>query len=193
MRRLVLKMQVTVDGFVGGTSGELDWIFGSLSDDATSWIVDTLWQAGVHVMGRTAYHDMAAHWPTSTEPFAAPMNEIPKVVFSKSLTEADWPETTIADGDLTEEITRLKQTPGKDIVAHGGARFVQSLAAHGLVDEYRLVVHPVTLGAGLPLFTTRQDLRLASATPFSGGAVALVYHPSRSPSPSPSPPSPSLR
>jgi hypothetical protein len=83
MRKLALQMQVSVDGFVAGPNGELDWVFRSLGDDATAWIVERLWQAGVHIMGRRTYHDMAAHWPTSTEPYAAPMNQIPKVVFSR--------------------------------------------------------------------------------------------------------------
>jgi len=83
MRKLILKMNISIDGFVAGPRGEIDWIFTNL-DDAKSWIVDTLWQAGVHIMGSRTYADMAAYWPASTDVLAAPMNQIPKVVFSRT-------------------------------------------------------------------------------------------------------------
>lgn len=83
MKKLILKMSVTVDGFVGGPKGQLDWIFRTESADAAKWDVDTLWNAGLHLMGSRTYHDMAAWWPTSKEKFAAAMNEIPKAVFSR--------------------------------------------------------------------------------------------------------------
>jgi dihydrofolate reductase len=184
MRKLILKMQVSVDGFVNGPNGELDWVFTSMDSKLTEWIVNTLWQAGVHIMGAATYKDMAAFWPNPSvqppehKPFAAPMNEIPKVVFSKTLKEATWADTTIARGDLRDEITRLKQQPGKPIVAHGGARFAQSLARLDLIDEYALVTHPVALGGGSPLFMDLPrmlDLKLESATPFPSGVVAHVY------------------
>jgi hypothetical protein len=91
-------------------------------------------------MGATTYAVMAAHWPSAPGPFAEPMNEIPKVVFSHSLASADWGETTIAAGDLTEAITRLKQERSDGyLLAHGGARFARSLVETGLIDEYRLL------------------------------------------------------
>ena len=83
MRKLILKMSVTIDGFVGGPNGELDWIFQTLGEDATAWTMDHLSQAGAHLMGRRTFHDMAAYWPSSTVAFAAPMNDIPKIVFSR--------------------------------------------------------------------------------------------------------------
>lgn len=180
MRKVILKMSVSIDGFVSGPDGEMDWVFRSLDDDTTTWIVDTLWQAGVHLMGSVTYHAMAAHWPSSTEKFAPPMNQIPKIVFSKSLKEATWTDSTILSGDLAHEIARLKQQPGKDLLVHGGARFAQSLSALGLIDEYRLVVHPVALGRGLPLFgklSQSIDLKLMSTTRFGSGVVANVYRP----------------
>ena len=150
MRRLVLKMSVSLDGFVGGPNGEIDWIFKTMDGGATAWLVDTLWQAGVHVMGSRTYQDMVAYWPTSTEAFAAPMNEIPKVVFTKkgrlessgttralvdatrirgaggaapTLACASWSDPVVAAGTIEDEIGRLKAQPGKDILAHGGASF----------------------------------------------------------------------
>ncbi|MGX1471433.1 UNVERIFIED_CONTAM: dihydrofolate reductase [Streptomyces canus] len=177
MRKLVLKISVSVDGFVGTDSGSVDWIFPSLTDDATAWLAQTLREADTHIMGRPTYLGMAAHWPTSTEVFAAPMNNIPKVLFSRTLKDADWADSRIADGDLATEIARLKQQPGKDILAHGGAGFARSLSRLRLVDEYRLLVHPVVLGSGLPMFADPMDLRLISTTAFSGGAIAHVYRP----------------
>ena len=109
-------------------------------------------------------------------PFAAAINEIPKVVFSNSLTSAAWPETTIATGDLAEAVTRLKQErSGGYLLAHGGVRFARSLVETGLIDEYRLVVHPIVLGAGERLFTSPLNLEPVSTTAFSGGAVAHVF------------------
>jgi dihydrofolate reductase len=95
---------------------------------------------------------MAGYWPTSTHAYAAPMNEIPKIVFSNNLDRADWDETQIVRGDLAEQVARLKREPGKDLLAHGGATFVQSLARYDLIDEYRLITHPVAVGGGLPMF-----------------------------------------
>ena len=104
-------------------------------------------------MGATTYAGWAAYWPGAPGSFAKPMNEIPKVVFSDSLTSADRGETEIAAGDLAEAITRLKQERSDGyLLAHGGARFARSLVETGLIDEYRLVIHPVVLGAGERIF-----------------------------------------
>ena len=148
MRKLILRMNLSLDGFVGGPNGEIDWIFKSFYASASSWTVATLWQAGVHIMGSRTFRDMAAYWPNSTDPIAAPMNGIPKVVFTrKGLEQASttraladaprlpaddsvaatasvlesWTNPGIARGELASEITRLKQEPGKPILAHGGA------------------------------------------------------------------------
>ncbi len=104
------------------------------------------------------------------------MNDIPKVVFSNSLESADWAETTIVSGDLTEAVTRLKQErSGGYLLAQGGARFARSLVETGLIDEYRLVIHPVVLSAGERLFTAPLTIDPISTTAFSGGAVAHVF------------------
>ena len=105
------------------------------------------------------------------------MNEIPKVVFSNSLTSADWGETEIATGDLVEAIRRLKRQPSSDgyLLAQGGTRFARSLVETGLIDEYRLVIHPVILGAGQRIFTAPLTIESMSTTVFSGGAVAHVF------------------
>jgi dihydrofolate reductase len=209
MRKLILKMSISLDGFVGGPGGEIDWLFDSMDEGATQWTVELLWKAGVHAMGSRTFHDMASYWPYSDEPFAAPMNQIPKVVFSRSGAvappdagvttafrdatrarptapsrdspqRARWETARVARGDLAGEIARLKQEPGKDILAHGGAGFAQSLVRLGLVDEYQLLVHPVALGRGLALFSSLSGplrLKLVSATAFGAGAVAKIYRP----------------
>ncbi len=205
MRRLVLKMSMTLDGYVGGPAGEIDWIMRTLDAESTSWIEETLWQAGAHLVGRRTYADMVSYWPTSTEPLAAPMNAVPKIVFSRSgslayepttalcnatnaqrdaglpLLEkpANWDDTRSLSGELSAEIAELKSESGKDLLAHGGASFAQSLVQLGLVDEYRLLVHPTVLGSGMALFdgTTPFDLKLVDSTIFANGVHALVYHP----------------
>ncbi len=104
--------------------------------------------AGLHIMGRATYEEMAEVWPTSESDYAPPMNEIPKVVFSKTLERAEWADSRIARGDLAAEIDELKREPGKHMIVHGGASFVQSLSRLGLVDEYRLSFNRWHWGTG---------------------------------------------
>jgi dihydrofolate reductase len=123
---------------------------------------------------------MAGYWPHSTAPYAALMNDIPKVVFSRTLSEASWPTTRIARGDLAAEIAALKAEPGPDVIAHGGASFAAALAAHGLIDEYCLVIQPVALGRGQALFAelpAALRLELIEARSFECGVVVHVYRP----------------
>src|SRR6188768_1289438 len=176
MASLVLKMSMSLDGYVAPSDGSADWVAAGRSEDGAGWTVETLSNAGAHLIGATTYAAWATYWPGAAGPFAKPMNDIPKVVFSDSLASADWGETTIAAGDLAEAITRLKQQHSDGyLLAHGGVRFARSLVETGLIDEYRLVVHPVVLGAGERLFRTPLTLEPASTTVFSGGAVAHVF------------------
>ncbi|GIF45649.1 dihydrofolate reductase [Asanoa ferruginea] len=176
MASLVLKMSVSLDGFVAPPDGSADWVAAGRSDDGRDWTVETLSNAGAHLVGATTYAAWAGFWPSAVGPFAKPMNEIPKVVFSHSLASADWGETTIAAGDLTDAVTRLKkEDSGGYLLAHGGVRFARSLVETGLIDEYRLVVHPVVLGAGERLFTAPLTIEPIDTIAFSGGAVAHVF------------------
>ena len=176
MASLVLKMSVSLDGFVAPNDGSTDWVAAGRSDDGASWTLETLSNAGTHLIGATTYTAWADFWPGAGGPFAKPMNEIPKIVFSNSLTSADWDETTIAAGDLTETVTRLKrERSGGYLLAHGGVRLARSLVETGLIDEYRLVIHPVVLGAGERLFDAPLTVAPTSTTVFSGGAVAHVF------------------
>ena len=212
MRKLVLQMRISADGFVCGPNGEIDWLLRTMDESAISWIEDTLLQAGVHIMGSRTFYDMINYWPTSSNRLAKPMNEIPKMVFSKKgridtsafgqttqalkdarrldvehgihpLTDehrSSWTHAAIASGDLTTEISALKKQEGKFILAHGGASFAQSLVGLGLIDEYRLLIHPVILGKGLPLFSTVPTptyLHLESSTMLETGIIANIYIP----------------
>jgi len=169
-----------------------------------------VWNASLHIMGSRTFHDMAAYWPTSTGVFAPPMNQIPKAVFSRqgaailkaanttaALRDAradaatgqsaelqpgaeSWAEAYVASGDLAEEVAKLKAQDGKPIIAHGGAGFARSLVARGLVDQYDLLVHPVVLGKGLPIFSDLampRRLKLMSSKAFPAGSVAQIYRP----------------
>jgi dihydrofolate reductase len=182
MRRVVLQMGVTLDGYVTGPGGEGDWGLPAEHPDVRAWKVASLRQVGTHIMGRVTYEQMAGHWPTATDDYAAFMNSLPKVVFSKTLPTAEWASSRIARGDLAEEIAALKSESGGEIMAHGGAAFVQALSRHRLIDEYRLIVIPVALGNGLPLFKDLAKpfrLDLTEARSFPDGTLINVYQPTR--------------
>jgi dihydrofolate reductase len=180
MASLVLKMSVSLDGFVAPRDGgDEDWAAAGRSDDGATWVAATVGGARVQLVGATTCATWARYWPGAPGPVAAAMNDVPRVVFSTSLASADWPGTTIARGDLAGVVGRLKSEHGEGyLLAQGGVRFARSLVAAGLVDEYRLVVHPVVLGAGEPLFTAPLALDPVETVPFSRGAVAHVLRPS---------------
>ena len=182
MRKLVLIMGVSLDGYVSGPKGELDWSFGTPDDgvdERHKWVLDYLTEeTGAIVVGGVAFREMAGYWPFSAEPIAEPMNALPKTLFSSSADPSTWNNTTVARGGLVEEINALKMQSGKNIVAFGGARFAQSLSRNGLVDAYRLTIHPIVLGEGKPLFDGVPQpipLHLDETKTFPGGAVAHVY------------------
>jgi dihydrofolate reductase len=180
MRRLILQTGISIDGYVAAVDRSHPWDDGGGSDAVRRWILESVRNAGAHLMGRVTYEEMASAWPGSSSDFAKPMNEIPKVVFSKTLKRADWAETRIASGDLAEEVKNLKAEPGNDLIAYGGARLDQSLTRLGLVDEFRLMVQPAALGAGLPLFKDLPEplqLELVEATTYPTGLAIHIYRP----------------
>jgi len=182
MASLVLKMSVSLDGFVAPPDGSSDWVAAGRSEDGASWTVETLSNAGAHLMGRVTYQQMSSYWPQSDDPYAAPMNTIAKVVFSRTLSddEATWPVTTIARGDLATEIAAIKAEPGPDAIVWGGGRFAGALAAADLIDEYRLLIQPLVLGHGRALFDQlphSRHLNLIEALPFPSGVVVHIYRP----------------
>jgi len=191
MRKLMMKMSLSIDGFVGGPKGEKDWVFRSSDEESRAWLLQNTREAGLIIMGRKSFETMSPYWPTATGPLAEAMNEIPKAVVTKngfkvpppaspSPAAASWAATQVIDGDLAERIKQLKQEPGNPILAIGGAGFMRSLIDTGLIDEYHLVVHPVLLGAGEPIFThlTKQfDLKLVAVNACPGGIVIHTYQP----------------
>jgi dihydrofolate reductase len=182
MPRVVLQMGVTVDGYVAGPGGEGSWGLPPEHPDVRAWKVASLRQVGTHIMGRVTYEQMAEHWPNETDDYATFMNNLPKVVFSKTLPAAEWAESRIARGEPAAEIAALRSESEGEIMAHGGAKFVQALSRLGLIDEYRLVILPVALGNGLPLFKDLNKplrLDLKEATGFPDGTVINVYQPIR--------------
>jgi dihydrofolate reductase len=191
MRKLIMKMSMSFDGFVSVPNGENDWVFKTGDEESKAWSVASIQQAGLIIMGRKSFEGLATYWPTATGPFAAPMNEIPKAVFTKkgyagispsadqSPATASWAEARVFEGDLAKGIRELKAEPGKPIVAIGGAGFMRSLIATGLIEEYVLAIHPVALGSGLPIFTGLAIplyLKLVDVKRFPGGVRAHTYH-----------------
>ena len=139
MRQVTLQMGMSLDGYVA-SDREHPGVAVPEDAELVRWKLDRVAKAGAHLMGRTTYEEMAGYWPHSEHPYAAPMNDIPKIVFSKTLSdsEATWPTTRVARGDLETEIAAIKEEPGPDVIAWGGAEFAAALAAHEM-----LLVGPV--------------------------------------------------
>lgn len=200
MRKLILTMAMSLDGFVSGPEGETQWMF-SGDQEAIAWKVENLWNASLLIMGSRSFQAMAPYWQTATTVFAPPMNQIPKAVFSKqgaavlepaakALSDSQtaqlqpraesWAEAYVASGDLVHEINKLKAADGKPIIALGGANFARSLIAQDLVDEYLLMVYPIALGQGRPIFSdlpAPRPLTLVGTRTFPLGAMAQTYRP----------------
>jgi dihydrofolate reductase len=174
MRKLVLAASITVDGFMGRPDGSLDWLPNDSRGEHDRDALELLRETGTIIVGSHAAADMAAHWPKSDAPIAEPMNTLPKLVFSRRGATIDWNNTEMTDGDLREEVERLKGESGGHIVAYGGAAFAQSLTRERLVDEYRLTVCPTILGDGLPIFDRSKsqiDLELVESKTLGDCAV----------------------
>ena len=181
-RRLILYMSVSLDGFAARRDGTIDWLGRSLPYDAQRQraVEELLGRTGLLVLGGGVAQDMARAWPSSRSPTGEYMNTLPKVVFSSTLSEVEWSNARTCDRPVEEEIPELKGQEGKDIVVFGGAGFARSLAVHGLIDEYRLVVQPVALGDGLPLLHGLPEplrLELVSSTTYADGPIAHTYVP----------------
>jgi dihydrofolate reductase len=199
MRELVLKMFMSLDGFVGSVDGKPGALLPPADPVAKAWNAARAWDTSLHVVGSRTFQMWAQYWPTSTDVFSAPMNQIPKAVFSKrgpAILEAaraiqdqpdalqrgadTWAQAYVASGDLVEEVTKLKAQEGKPMFAYGGATFARSLIAHGLVDQFELAIIPIVLGQGLPIFselTEPRRLTLISSKAFPKGTVVQVYRP----------------
>ena len=183
MRKIIYSMMVSLDGFIETAQHRLDWII--IDEELHTFANEQARDMGTFLYGRRLYELMAAYWPTadanpSTPPcmaeFARIWRDKPKVVFSKTLAKVEWNSRLVRD-NITEVITKLKQEPGRDM-SIGGPNIASTFMRLGFVDEYRLLVNPVVLGAGTPFFPTldrRISLRLVEKQTFGAGVVYLRY------------------
>src|SRR6201994_4704850 len=182
-RKVILKMVMSLDGFVTSPDGTHEWMFEWFGDDSGEWNLRALGEAGVHAMGRRSYEIMGPHWAASEGPIATAMNEKPKAVFSRTLETADWGPAEIFGGDLGAAIADLKARDDEGtILVHGGPDFAQALTRLGLVDEYQLTTVPIAIGAGLSPFGTLDQhlkLELVAEERFRSGALAQTLVPRR--------------
>jgi dihydrofolate reductase len=180
-REVVLKMVMSLDGFVTSPDGTHEWMFEWFGEDSGEWNRRALEQAGVHAMGRRSYEIMGPHWAASEGPIATAMNQKPKAVFSNTLQNADWGPAEIFGGDLAAAIAQLKARDGEGtILVHGGPGFAKSLTRLGLVDQYQLTTVPIAIGAGRsPFADLKQHLKLdvVEEERFKSGALAQILVP----------------
>lgn len=186
MRKLKLQTQVSVDGFMAGPNGEMDWMVWNWDEALKQYVMDLTEPVDTILLGRVLAQGFIPHWsnvatnPDTTDPFSNKMHGTPKVVFSKTLHTHDWSFTELTNGDLVEEVTRLKNQEGGDMIAYGGANFVSNLIENNLIDEYHLFLNPVLAGRGMPIFQSadaRRKLKLIKATGFDCGITVLHYEP----------------
>jgi dihydrofolate reductase len=178
-------MHLSLDGFAAGPNGELDWIsYDEELEEHAEYIVSTV---GSPLYGRVTYQMMEGYWPTVLQDTAATkhdldharwVEDVEKIVFSETLEKVEWNNTKLINDNIAEEILKLKQQPGKDLVIFGSPSLARSLMHSGLIDAYRLTVNPVVLGSGIPLFADVEgkiNLTLVNAKTFRSGVVALHY------------------
>ena len=185
MANLHVILATTLDGYVAGESGSLDWII--MGDDRANYMVDALGRADTLMLGRKSYQSFIGFRPLADDPNAsAPeraigtaFNAMTKVVYSTSLENPEWEKTEVYRDIVPAEVERIKARSEKGVRLDGSISIVQQLTSMGLIDVYVLMVHPVALGRGRPLFTERVELELAHTEPLSSGVVVMTYRPRR--------------
>jgi dihydrofolate reductase len=187
MRKVILSMNVTLDGFMAGPNSEMDWHFKYWNNEMSKYACEQLTRADAILLGRITYDAMAGYWPfigcDNSYPrediaFAGMMNNHAKIVFSKSLRTTPWFNTLLIREKVSETIRELKSKPGKDMILYGSGSIASLLIRLGLVDEYLLWVHPLILGKGKPLFRSLKDqrlLQLVDIKKFESGVVLMYY------------------
>ncbi|GHO64052.1 hypothetical protein KSC_029440 [Ktedonobacter sp. SOSP1-52] len=182
MRKVIAAPFVTLDGFMAGPKGEIDWNEPYFDDEMVNYVGEQFRQIDTILFGRVTYQLFSQYWPTQgvkDDPvFAEKMNTLPKLVFSRTLETTEWNNSRLVRDNIVEEIQALKQQPGKDMIIDGSARLIHSFTHLGLIDEYRLRVHPVVLGSGIPLFQglkAQMTLKLVASHSFQSGVVILHY------------------
>ncbi len=185
MRKLVLLMHVSIDNFVAGPNGEMDWIH--VDDEIFDRAKDFTDNADTALYGRVTYQMMESYWPTAAQNPGASKhdiehaewtNRVPKIVFSKTMKTTSWQGTRIVSENISEEIIKMKQQPGKDMLMIGSPSTANLLTQLGLIDEYRLFQNPVVLGKGIPLFKdikNKINLKLSFSKTFESGVIELHY------------------
>lgn len=187
MRKLKLQIQMSIDGFVAGPNGELDWMTWDWDDELKNYVEELTDSVDTILLGRKMTEGFISHWSNvATDPnnpeYAAAKKfvDLPKVVFTKTLNKSDWKNTILAKGDLSEEVNKLKRQDGKGIIVYGGAGFVSSLIQNNLIDDYHLFINPVAIGKGMAVFKTLEsklNLKLARSRAFDCGIVVNHYEP----------------
>jgi len=179
MRKVIVSEYVTLDGVMEepGT-----WSFQFWNDEAAKFKFDELFASDALLLGRVTYQGFAKAWPSMTDEqgFADRMNSLPKFVVSSTREAADWNNTTVISGDVPEEVAKLKQQPGQQILMYASGDLMHTLTQHGLVDEYRIWLNPLVLGAGKRLFPEGTDqitLKLVDTHTFGTGVIVLSYQP----------------
>jgi dihydrofolate reductase len=181
MRKIFAFIMTTLDGYYEGPDQAFDfWV---LDDEFRQFSIEQLDEADTLLFGRVTYEGMAAYWPTPAaqqeDPeVAARMNDLPKIVVSRTLDKAEWSNTRLINDQVRDELAKLKQQPGNDIVILGSSDLTASVMRMGLLDELRIMVNPVVLGAGRSVFSTageRVGLKLLKSRPFGSGNVLLSY------------------
>jgi dihydrofolate reductase len=181
MRKLVATEYVTLDGIMEEPG---QWSFPFWNDEAMQFKSDELFASDALLLGRVTYEGFAKAWPTMTDTgeFGERMNNMPKYVASTTLDTLEWNNSHLLDGDVAEGVAKLKEEPGQDILLSGSGQLLHTLMPHDLIDEYRLMVHPIVLGHGRPLFREGRGtvtLRLTGSKITSTGVVILTYQPVR--------------
>jgi dihydrofolate reductase len=185
MRKMIFFMLTTLDGFYEGPNKEIDWH--NVDEEFNEFAINQLNSVDVLLFGRVTYELMASYWPTpaatTNDPIVADkMNSLPKIVFSKTLASVEWQNTRLVKENIAEELAKLKQQPGKDLIIFGSSDLAVTFIQHGLIDEYRIMVNPVVLGNGKPLFKGIKDklnLKLLGTKLFGSGNVLLYYQPDK--------------
>lgn len=178
MRRIIVSEFISVDGVIHAPN---EWHFPFWSDEMGAYKRDELFACDALLLGRVTYDGFAAAWPTAegTGDFGERMNHLPKYVVSATLKTTDWNNSHIIRGNVMDEVARLTREPGQDILIGGSAALTQSLMEHDLVDEFRLMVHPVVVGKGKRLFGeagVSKTFALAETQPLPNGVIVLTYH-----------------
>ncbi|HQT44688.1 MAG TPA: dihydrofolate reductase family protein [Candidatus Micrarchaeota archaeon] len=183
MRKLIFQMMVSLDGYFEGPNRELDWHGPVVDKEYNEYAAEFLDSIDTFVFGRVTYELMAGYWPTplalKDDPIiASKMNSLKKIVFSRTLEKAEWNNSRLVRENPAAEIWRLKNLPGKDMAIFGSSDLSLPLIDNGLIDEYRIMVNPIVLGAGKPLFKgikNRLKLELVGTRVFGSGLVVLFY------------------